>query len=136
MANVGFMAYLIQLIQEETQPLGCHLPHFHELHANLTQLEVRMPVGQGDTNWGCHGHEQQLVGSGDDARPLAEPVPVPVQPDGDVPAQRPVVGPNGGVPNCEDRPVRKKTPNTKYPSEIYDLHSTRMRSRKSHILEL
>ena len=77
------------------------------------------------------GDEQQMVVSIDDTRPPADHVPIPVQHDEDVPAQRPDVRPDVGVPNHVDQPVRKKTPNTRYPSEIYDLHSARMQSRKS-----
>ena len=73
------------------------------------------------------GDGQHVVVSIDETRPPADHVPTPVQHDEDGPEQRPDVE----VPTHIDRPVRKKVPNTRYPSKTYELHSARMRSRKS-----
>ena len=73
------------------------------------------------------GDGQHVVVSIDETRPPADHVPTPVQHDEDGPEQRPDVE----VPTHIDRLVRKKVPNTRYPSKTYDLHSARMQSRKS-----
>ena len=84
-----------------------------------TTLEEGTPIGNDI------GTEPELVGGDDviiyDAQPPAEPILGQGQPDGDDRAQHPVVVPDGEVPSCEDRPVRRRTPNIKYPSDVYNL---------------
>ena len=86
-------------------------------------LEEVIPIGNDI------GPEQELVGRDDDAQPPAEPALGQGRPGGDARAQHPVVEPDGGVPNREDRPVRRRTPNSKYPSDVYVLSSARTWSR-------
>ena len=68
------------------------------------------------------GAEQGLFGRGDDVQDPADPGQEQVQPDGDIPAQHPVVGPEGGLSNRDEWPIMKRIPNTKYPSDVYQFY--------------
>ena len=91
--------------------------------------EVVVPPTPLDKEVQHRDDERQMVVSIDKTRPPAKHVTTPVQHDEDISVQLPDVE----VPIHDDRPVRKKIPNTRFPSETYDLHSARMRSRKSII---
>ena len=55
-------------------------------------MDPLTPLSEEMQNGDIVGNEQHMVVGGGDTQSQVDPVPVPVQPDGDVPEQSPEVG--------------------------------------------
>ena len=90
-------------------------------------------LAEGIPVWNDIGPEPELGRYGDiildDAQTPAETALGQGRDEGEVRAQPPVDELDGGDHHSEDRPVRRRTPNSKYPSDVYVLSSARTRSR-------